>query len=175
MLVLTQLRLIETYPQLIAYDTDVFDFFKQQYARPLFLSSPSTDPHVLTVRTHLCKLDLNLTYPQTGGHFPSIRPARGANPNLDSKSASAGSQDFVSAIHSRYIERSVMGATLSLERREQQRAAWKREAATGTNDTINPWYGCFLYDEIVDFALNFTFPWSKMLSFFLLVVLTVWL
>ena len=29
-----QLSLIETYPQLIEYDTDVYDYFKNQYVSP---------------------------------------------------------------------------------------------------------------------------------------------
>jgi carboxypeptidase D len=51
-------RVIETYPQLIDYNTGFYDYVREQ--------------------SHLCKLDLNLTYPQTGGKFPSIHIKYGA-------------------------------------------------------------------------------------------------
>ncbi|KAI9066342.1 alpha/beta-hydrolase [Trametes sanguinea] len=44
-------NVIETYPALIGYDQDVFNYFREQ--------------------EHLCGFDLNLTYPQNG-HFPTL-------------------------------------------------------------------------------------------------------
>ncbi|OJA14522.1 hypothetical protein AZE42_12633 [Rhizopogon vesiculosus] len=46
--------------------------------------------------------------------------------------------------------------------RERVRAAdaWKRDLAGRANGTIDPWYGCDVYDEMLDYAINFTFPWS---------------
>ena len=49
---MTVLQVIATYPQLIGYDPAVYEYFQEQ--------------------AHLCGWDLNLTYPQIGGHFPSI-------------------------------------------------------------------------------------------------------
>lgn len=49
---MTALQVIATYPQLIGYDPAVYEYFQTQ--------------------AHLCGWDLNLTYPQVGGHFPSI-------------------------------------------------------------------------------------------------------
>ena len=34
-----------------------------------------------------------------------------------------------------------------------------RSLADRANGTIDPWYGCDLYDEMIDYAVNFTFPW----------------
>ena len=57
--------------------------------------------------------------------------------------------------------------------RERRRVEWKREhVGTGTrldkrdlsgraNGTIDPWYGCFIYDEMIDYALNYTYPWGR--------------
>lgn len=36
----------------------------------------------------------------------------------------------------------------------------KRDLTGRANGTIDPWYGCFLFEELEDYALNFTFPWS---------------
>ena len=39
--------------------------------------------------------------------------------------------------------------------------AWKRDLSGRANGTIDEWYECYLYDEMMDYAINFTFPWSK--------------
>ena len=44
--------------------------------------------------------------------------------------------------------------------RLQKRDAWKRDLSGRANGTIDPWYGCDLYDEMIDYALNFSLPWS---------------
>lgn len=41
----------------------------------------------------------------------------------------------------------------------------KRDLAGRANGTIDPWYGCFLYDAMIEYALNFTYPWSVSGSF----------
>ena len=37
----------------------------------------------------------------------------------------------------------------------------KRDLSGRANGTIDPFYGCFLLDELIDYAVNFTFPWCK--------------
>lgn len=37
----------------------------------------------------------------------------------------------------------------------------KRDLVGRANGTIDPWYGCFIYDEMIDYALNYTYPWSE--------------
>ena len=44
--------------------------------------------------------------------------------------------------------------------REAKRTQWKRSLVGRPNGTLDPWYGCYLFDEMWDYALNFTFPWS---------------
>ena len=53
-----------------------------------------------------------------------------------------------------------------LSKRERLRAqdVWKRKIAGRGNGTINPWYGCDVYDEMLDYAVNFTFPWCTVVS-----------
>ncbi|KAJ7878005.1 alpha/beta-hydrolase [Mycena olivaceomarginata] len=88
------LNVIETYPAVIGYDQQVFEFFREQ--------------------THLCGFDLNLTYPQSS-HFP----------------------------------------TLNLVRADSEFGAQARKR----NDRPVLW--CFLLDELVNYAVNFTFPWTN--------------
>lgn len=38
---------------------------------------------------------------------------------------------------------------------------WKRDLSARANGTIDPWYGCDLLDFVVDYAHNFTYPWSN--------------
>ena len=49
--------------------------------------------------------------------------------------------------------------TLLKHERIRAREAWMRSLADRANGTIDPWYGCGLYDEMIDYAVNFTFPW----------------
>lgn len=48
-----------------------------------------------------------------------------------------------------------------LEHSERLRArdTWKRGLSGRANGTIDPWYQCDLYTEMIEYALNFTFPW----------------
>ena len=45
---------------------------------------------------------------------------------------------------------------------EQREGSMKKRDLSGrANGTIDPWYGCDLYDEMIDYALNFSLPWSE--------------
>ncbi|OAX41086.1 alpha/beta-hydrolase [Rhizopogon vinicolor AM-OR11-026] len=139
---------LETYPQIIGYDTAVFEYFREQEA--------------------LCGYDLTLEYPQNG-HFPTLNYTSGADP-FSSMSASGrykarqgrlSKKLFLAEMEQRYNVRLAKRST-SLSSRERVRArdAWKRDLAGRANGTIDPWYGCDVYDEMLDYAINFTFPWS---------------
>ncbi|KAK7691074.1 hypothetical protein QCA50_006177 [Cerrena zonata] len=138
---LPALNVIETYPQLINYDPDVFQYFKEQ--------------------EHLCGFDLNLTYPQTGGHFPTlnlVRPTQQSaftayleEPRFERKS-------FRQRVAEQYYSNM---ADDTSESRNEKRDAWKRDLSGRANGTIDPFYGCFLFDEMVDYASNFSFPWTN--------------
>ncbi|KAJ7202078.1 alpha/beta-hydrolase [Mycena pura] len=138
---------IETYPQLINYDPEVYNYFKTQ--------------------EHLCGYDLNLTYPQSG-HFPTLRDPfttieegasllvaadRSRNRNAKYKSAVAAFKASKAATN---LNKRDLQSPEDLERRE----SWKRDIAGRPNGTLDPFYGCFLFEEMWDYALNFTFPWA---------------
>lgn len=40
---------------------------------------------------------------------------------------------------------------------------WKRDLSGRANGTLDPWYACDLYDEMLDYAINFTYPWCAWL------------
>ncbi|KAF7361135.1 Alpha/beta-hydrolase [Mycena sanguinolenta] len=126
------LTTIETYPQLIGYDPDVYNYFKTQ--------------------EHLCGYDLNFTYPQNG-HFPTLKDPsfgfnrEGARSKLSLKTLAKQS--------SRYQASSDI-TKRQLARREQ----WKRDLSNRANGTLDPWYGCSIYFELLDYVTNFTFPWT---------------
>ncbi|EGO22337.1 hypothetical protein SERLADRAFT_473031 [Serpula lacrymans var. lacrymans S7.9] len=150
------IQVLETYPQIIGYDTDVFSYFHEQQ--------------------HLCGYDLNLTYPQDG-YFPTLGFPTGAsdltglkesfgagNKFLEKKKKGALTKaSFMSELQTRYeAKRNLSPAKSGLSKRERKRAAeaWKRDLTGRANGTIDSWYGCDLYDEMLDYAINYTFPWT---------------
>ncbi|THH11307.1 hypothetical protein EW145_g733 [Phellinidium pouzarii] len=155
---LPALSVIETYPQLIGYDTDVYNYFKEQ--------------------AHLCGYDFNLTYPQNG-KFPPVGPAtqptdEARAAELLSKSAALTRQNLVAIANGTprpaagLVRRSHPPSVREVREREHRRSAWKAEKKamrkrdlTGrANGTIDPYYGCFLTSEVMDYALNFSLPWN---------------
>ena len=125
-------------------------------------------PCFSSLRNHLCGYDLNLTYPQTGGYFPSFNLNFSSPGGAISRSSSAKSLKAIAS----YIteleaptnkKRSIEPRHVAITR-EKQRRAWKkakRDLSGRANGTIDPWYGCFLGDEVQDYALNFSLPWSE--------------
>ena len=49
----------------------------------------------------------------------------------------------------------------SLAENFERRQFGKRSLTGRANGTVDSWYGCDVYDEIIDYAVNFTFPWSE--------------
>ncbi|KAI0831822.1 Alpha/Beta hydrolase protein [Trametes gibbosa] len=138
---------LETYPQLISYDTEVFEWFREQ--------------------EHLCGYDLNLTYPQTA-KFPTLEFVQPSDPARAGYFTNAAKRKaaFLKTALTRLAlgqpapgrgARAGEGAAGTLARRG---GLAKRDLSLRANGTIDPWYGCFIYDEMVEYALNYTFPWN---------------
>jgi carboxypeptidase D len=69
-------------------------------------------------------------------------------------------KQFMADMEQRYNVRLAKRSTgLPNHERLRTRDAWKRDLAGRANGTIDPWYGCDVYDEMYDYAVNFTFPW----------------
>ncbi len=122
-------------------------------------------------RSHVCGFDLNLTYPQNG-HFPSLtfEDSRSAPVRKSSSSERTKKQTLVKRaleVDSHMAKRNLKARSLDAgAERIQKRDQWKRDFVDQANETavLDPYYGCDLYDELMDYALNFSLPWSKSLS-----------
>ncbi|OJT06591.1 Pheromone-processing carboxypeptidase KEX1 [Trametes pubescens] len=135
-------NILETYPAIIGYDQDIFDYFREQ--------------------NHLCGFDLNLTYPQVGT-FPTLNLSRGQRDISNSaktkaRTAMSLKEAFVNEPAAR---EHTSGNSSPASERLQRRADWKRDLSGRANGSLDPWYGCDLFDEMRDYALNFTYPWSQ--------------
>ncbi|KAI9065255.1 alpha/beta-hydrolase [Trametes sanguinea] len=138
---LPTLTTIETYPQLIGYDTTVFEYFREQ--------------------EHLCGYDLNLTYPQDG-HFPTLQFISGEELS-PSASRSASRMNAAVRAKRKQKQRSVIELAKRVSEENVRRdiaKAQKRDLSGRANGTIDPWYGYDLLDEMIEYALNFSLPWS---------------
>ncbi|KAJ6562288.1 alpha/beta-hydrolase, partial [Mycena capillaripes] len=138
------LTTIETYPELIDYDPEVYNYFKEQ--------------------EHLCGYDLKLTYPQ-GEVFPTLldpintitwSASVKSGANFDPKRFTL-SKKAITALKAR-----ASGMPMVVEKREiaTTREALKRSLVGRPNGTLDPFYGCFIWEEMLDYAFNFTFPWT---------------
>ncbi|TDL15660.1 alpha/beta-hydrolase [Rickenella mellea] len=138
------LSVIETYPQLISYDPNVYNYFKEQ--------------------THLCGYDLNLTYPQNG-IFPSLK---GVDPSYqqrsnDFRARNSFNQKFLKSSALKLAAQDPSHAVkrdLMLRNPQDLRDFAKRDLSGRANGTIDPFYGCALLSEVIDYASNFSFPWN---------------
>jgi hypothetical protein len=52
-------------------------------------------------------------------------------------------------------------SALTKRDRLEKRDEWKRDLRGRANGTIDPTYGCDLYTEMIDYAINYTFPWCE--------------
>ncbi|TFK31891.1 alpha/beta-hydrolase [Crucibulum laeve] len=132
------LSVIETYPQFIGYDQEVYNYFKEQ--------------------NDLCGLNVTLHYPETAT-IPTItiKPATGrpGTSTLFPSNKRTVLQKFRQILATKPSNEPIMA------RRIEERASFLKRSLSGrANGTIDPWYGCDLYDEMIDYALNFTFPWN---------------
>ncbi|KAH0834746.1 Alpha/Beta hydrolase protein [Lanmaoa asiatica] len=157
------ISVLETYPQIIGYDTEVFEYFREQYVQ----GGPVCSRNVyFRSRSALCGYNLTLQYPQPE-HFPTLKA-----PLPFLSSAYSGTYDarfalkgFVHEVQDRFVT--------TLKKRDGPLAHgqrlhardWKRGLAGRANGTIDPWYQCDVYSEMIDYAVNSTFPWC-MFPFF---------
>ncbi|KAI9065612.1 alpha/beta-hydrolase [Trametes sanguinea] len=140
--VMPTLITIETYPQLIGYNAAVFEYFREQ--------------------EHFCGYDLNLTYPQDG-HFPTLEFIPGQNLGFSSLGSA---YRLATAVRTR--RRQSLRDIVKLVKRTAEEQAhtdvplvWKRDLSGRANGTLDPWYACDLDQELMDYANNFSLPWSN--------------
>lgn len=141
---LSQINVLETWPQLIDYDVDVLNWFQGQ--------------------NHLCGYDLNLTYPQEG-KFPTLEFHGGIDaPHILSAQTSnmLTKREFVAQVAERHESLQARGLVKRDTDRAEARQQWKRNLNDRSNGTIDSWYGCSLLAEVIDYAVNYTYPWNQL-------------
>lgn len=114
-------------------------------------------------RSSLCGYDLNLTYPQEG-HFPSLNPPFPEGFILASGTKATKKAFFQQTLLRDAQEHRSGSAKRGLDITEAQlrkREQWKRDLSGRAKGTLDPQYLCDIYDEMIDYALNFSIPWSK--------------
>ncbi|KAF8216863.1 Alpha/Beta hydrolase protein [Mycena galopus ATCC 62051] len=151
---LPTLNVLATYPQLIGYDQDVYNYFKTQ--------------------SHLCGYDVNLTYPQNG-IIPTINFIDALDRDVPFMEEMDLSERDLSTRRRRELrERTHAGLKRGIvaevnqrwakldqtERDHIARRREKRNLSGRANGTLDPWYGCALLPEFIDYAINFSAPWN---------------
>lgn len=116
----------------------------------------------LRIRHHLCGFDLNLTYPQVGT-FPTLNLTSGLRATLGADGTSSRAAASLKAAFANELaaRKRTSRNSPGVSERLRKRSEWKRDLSGRANGTIDPWYGCDVFDEMRDYALNFTFPWCK--------------
>ncbi|GJJ10173.1 hypothetical protein Clacol_004399 [Clathrus columnatus] len=157
----TMVAVLETYPQLIDYDIDVYKYFREQL--------------------HLCGYDLNLTFPQTTS-LPTLRPefigfasiedenilstsairknSRSKNMDIFRKMVKGQNNLSKRDVQTEQRKRQFQAEVNALKRSPSSFIA-RRDLSGRANGTIDPFYECQLLDEVIDYALNFTEPWNE--------------
>ncbi|KXN92402.1 Carboxypeptidase cpdS [Leucoagaricus sp. SymC.cos] len=134
---LPALNIIQTYPQIIGYDQQVFKYFEAQ--------------------SHLCHYDVNLTYPQNG-LLPSIPLINPTQRDLPFFFTQLTSHNFMRTLHRRANERrSELAGRGETELQKRDSSQFLKDRPF---DQLDPWYGCILLWMYIDYALNYTFPWT---------------
>ncbi|KAJ7847462.1 hypothetical protein B0H14DRAFT_2583548 [Mycena olivaceomarginata] len=115
-------HVIETYPQLINYDTQMYDYLCDQ--------------------NHVCNFDLNLTYPQTSGEAP-VHAHQEGNPRPPAAAVSvyahharSDGEDFLQEPHERWLAFLEEEQRRSPEERELQRREWTRDTFSAAEAVI---------------------------------------
>lgn len=129
------LNLIHTYPQLINFSPNVYDYFEEQY--------------------NLCGYNFTVSYPETTP-YPPLDP--------DPFDVSTGKSDLIKrGLHTDSPLQNLIRSWKTSEpkdldriKRQLPRADLPFPPLTGT---LDPWYGCSLFAELEDWALNYTLPW----------------
>lgn len=116
-----------------------------------------------------------MTYPENG-HFPTLPILLPTDPSSyllsDSRSTLLEySSRFKKSNFKRTLdekldalnaEHAVPSVSKKGKLKDRRKAGSKKRDLSGrANGTIDPYYGCYLFDEMTDYAVNFSFPWSE--------------
>jgi carboxypeptidase D len=111
------------------------------------------------IRSRICGYDLDLKYPETK-KYPTITAPMGGL--WKSWGLPGAKFSHMSKFQSR-LRTNLAKAPAYHDKRKRGLAhrEWKRDLSARPNGTIDPWYGCDLTAFVLEYALNFTYPWSN--------------
>lgn len=114
------------------------------------------------VRSRLCGYNFDLKYPETKKYPTLIAPLGGLWTSQGNPTAQLRYSSFRSTFASR-LQANLAKAPANLDRRKRGLAQkeWKRDLSGRPNGTLDPWYGCDLVDFVIDYAVNYTYPWKN--------------
>jgi carboxypeptidase D len=134
-----QVSLIETHPELINFNISVYEEF--------------------LAKSHLCGYDLNLTYPQTGGHFPVLK-----NGFEDQELADIESRrDMLGRFQSLVKHISMTKAQAQSPRKSFPPASYtqRRTLETRSDVVLDPDAKCAILSELWSYTESYVAPWSE--------------
>lgn len=113
-------------------------------------------------RSRLCGYNVDLKYPETQKYPVITAPLGELWASLGLPTAQLRYSTLAKTVQSR-LRTNLAKGPVYREKRKRGLAhrEWKRDLSGRANGTIDPWYGCDLFDYVVDYALNFTYPWSN--------------
>ena len=113
-------------------------------------------------RSRLCGYNFDLKYPETKKYPLIVTPLGGYWDYMGFPKSQFRYSNLMSTFQS-CLRTNLAKGRIHLDKRKRGLAhrEWKRDLSTRPNGTIDPWYGCDLFDFVVDYALNFTYPWSN--------------
>ncbi|KAJ4500491.1 Alpha/Beta hydrolase protein [Lentinula lateritia] len=135
------LQVVETYPQLIGYDTSFYDYIREQ--------------------NHLCGYDLNLTYPQLGGKFPSVEVKYGSIGDRV-QGLSRRDSNLIGGSNRNVPPKNFNSPWSKRAKSQSRRQSDSPSFNTTLTEKINDYYGCDIRDMVFEYTLNYTYPWSEL-------------
>ena len=144
---------MQTYPQLFGFNTDVYEYFVEQY--------------------NLCGYNLTLSYPSTSP-YPTLRASGhlsnssgdDSSDDDDSDDTDTGENDAAKRIKrllDLYDAQAGMAVDDALVRKYRKRATDTAGTPPHLSPTgvIDPDYQCHVLKHLEDYAKNYTAPWGE--------------
>lgn len=136
-----QVTVVQTYPQLLNYNATALNFYIQQCV-PVFVAAETRTNS--SSRSSLCGYNIDLTYPQSGGHFPPLEDRPPTAPGRMLENLFAAKPAKQALLNTERLTWGQRKRALSMPR---SRAL---HAGADVDDTVDPWYGCLFNRTPVD-------------------------
>ncbi|KAH8832752.1 Alpha/Beta hydrolase protein [Flagelloscypha sp. PMI_526] len=138
----SSLNIIKTFPQIIGYDTEVFEYFRQQ--------------------NDICNYTLDIQYPQPEPlpYIPLVLSPIRDIPFAMAEQRRMG-KNVMMEVRRRFSSLDEPVKREKIEARRLEGGLHRRDLSLRPSDgSLDLWYGCDLLDEFIDYAVNYTYPWN---------------